>query len=293
MKADEKVNKINPLSSVLVRVLFLIMETHFMNDCNESSLMQRLEEAEKIWFFLDYDGTLADFAQTPDEIIPDPALLDLIRRLTAAPDIRVAIISGRRLGHIQQLLPLPGILKAGSYGLELETADGQVIHRLELDQIRPFLDRLKRSWSELVNGRLGFYLEDKGWTLAIHAKDARKSAAEYVLDRAQHEAIERLKEDEQGVFRLQGGHRFLECGPKMGDKKGTVEYILQNYPWHDDALLVYLGDDDKDEVAFEAIQDAGGIVVAVGDRLPDDSADCQLESPTAVRRWLERVIALS
>ena len=92
------------------------------------------------------------------------------------------------------------------------------------------------------------------------------------------------------LFRLQGGHRFLECGPRLANKKRTVEHILSTYPWHKNALLVYLGDDDKDEVAFEAIQGHGGVVVAVGDRLRHFAADCWLPSPQAVRLWLLAVI---
>jgi len=51
--------------------------------------------------------------------------------------------------------------------------------------------------------------------------------------------------------------------------------------------LIYLGDDDKDEIAFEAIQDHGGVVIAVGERLQQSSADCWLPTPQAVRRWLQ------
>ena len=92
------------------------------------------------------------------------------------------------------------------------------------------------------------------------------------------------------TFRLLGGHRFLECSPREADKKRTVEFLVSNYPWQRDALFVYLGDDDKDEIAFEAVQDLGGIVVAVGDRLRNSTADCWLPSPQAVRIWLWAII---
>ena len=46
----------------------------------------------------------------------------------------------------------------------------------------------------------------------------------------------------------------------------------------------------EDEVAFEAIQNHGGIAVAVGDRLNHSSADCRLSSPQAVRQWLRAVL---
>ena len=70
-----------------------------------------MRQAGHLWLFLDYDGTLADFAATPDEIIPDEELIALIDQLAKQPDIRVTILSGRRLAHIQSLLPVSGILE--------------------------------------------------------------------------------------------------------------------------------------------------------------------------------------
>ena len=214
----------------------------------------------------------------------------LIEQLADLPDSRVTIISGRRLAHIQALLPVYGIQKAGTYGLELQKADGETIHHVDYGTVRPLLDALKQKWEQLLEGRSGFYLEDKGWTIAIHGKDAVEEEATAVLRMANDQAQALLEQDRGDVFRLLGGHRFLECGPKSADKKRTVEYLLSSYSWHDDALLVYLGDDDKDEVAFEEIQQRGGIAIAVGDRLMKSLADCWLPSPQAVRLWLQGVI---
>ncbi len=168
--------------------------------------------------------------------------------------------------------------------------DGETVHRLDYDQVRPLLVDLKKEWGQLLAGTTGFFLEDKGWTLAIHAKDAAEEDASAVLGEARRQADTLLKEGAGDLFRLQGGHRFLECGPRTADKKGAVDYLLSTLPWFDDALLIYVGDDDKDEVAFELIQEQGGVVVAVGERLRESAADCWLPSPDAVRKWLTAII---
>jgi trehalose 6-phosphate phosphatase len=261
-----------------------------MISCSDKRVQQRVAQAGHVWLFLDYDGTLSDFAATPDEIIPDEELIDLIELLAGLPNCRVTIISGRRLVHIQALLPVSGIQKAGTYGLEMQTNDGETIHQVNYGTVRPLLEDLKQEWGQLLKGRSGFYLEDKGWTIAIHGKDAVEEEATAVLRVANHQAQALLEQDRGNIFRLLGGHRFLECGPKSANKKRTVDYLLSTYPWHDDALLVYLGDDDKDEVAFEAIQQRGGIAIAVGERLRNSSADCWLPTPQAVRLWLQGVI---
>jgi trehalose 6-phosphate phosphatase len=260
-----------------------------MIPCSDERIRQKIDEAASLWFFLDYDGTLADFAPTPDVILPDEALISLITALAARPDIRITILSGRRLAHIQALLPLHGIIKAGSYGLEMATTDGTLIHPLEYETIRPLLDRLKQVWAQLLEGHRGFYLEDKGWTLAIHAKDAAEDEARVVLSDAQRQAEALLEHEIGDIFRLLGGHRFLECGPRAADKKQTIERLLADGPLDAQTLLIYLGDDDKDEVAFEAVQAKGGLAIGVGDRMRDSKADCWLPSPQAARSWLGKI----
>ena len=34
-------------------------------------MAERIAHAERLWLFLDYDGTLAEFAPTPDHVFPD------------------------------------------------------------------------------------------------------------------------------------------------------------------------------------------------------------------------------
>ncbi|GAB4527697.1 MAG: trehalose-phosphatase [Anaerolineae bacterium] len=247
------------------------------------AIEERLAQADRLWFFLDYDGTLADFSPTPEHIDPVPEVVDLLTRLSQHPRLRITIISGRRLSHIQALLPVPGLMLAGTYGIELQTPQGELIERVAYGRIRPTLDALKPGWEQLIAGRDGFFLEDKGWTLALHARFADEEEAERVLDAARRQASEPAA---MGLFRLLGGHKFLEIGPTLAHKGCTVEYVLDRYPWPG-ALPVYLGDDDKDEEAFGVIRMHGGIAVLVAREPRNTLADCRLESPATVRSWLE------
>jgi RNA polymerase sigma-70 factor (ECF subfamily) len=70
-----------------------------------------------------------------------------------------------------------------------------------------------------------------------------------------------------------------------------VGYLLDRYAWPG-ALPLYLGDDDKDEEAFGVIKARGGIAILVAARRRKTDADCRLESPQTVRRWLETLPAL-
>jgi trehalose 6-phosphate phosphatase len=252
-------------------------------------IQKRLDQADRLRLFLDYDGTLADFAPTPEEVTPDLALGNLLARLEQDPRIHPAIISGRRLSHVQKLVPVPGILLAGTYGIELQTTEGKRIDRLPFEEIRPPLDRLKPRWADLLAGREGFFLEDKGWALALHARFASQKETEQVLSKARHLATDVMEESAPELFRLLGGHKFLEIGPKLAHKGRTVDYLLDQYPWPG-ALPLYLGDDDKDEEAFGTIKARGGIAVVVASEPRETEADFRLPSPLAARRWLETLL---
>jgi trehalose-phosphatase len=232
--------------------------------------------------FLDYDGTLADFSRTPDIIEPNKELIDLLTRLARNPQINLAVVSGRRLSHIRKLVPVPGIWLAGTYGIELFTPESRQIDRLDYAVVRPELERLKPSWEALLASYPGMYLEDKGWSLAIHARFAEDRTASQVLSSARELASGAI--NSTGLKSL-GGHKFLEVCPVLADKGKAVEYILAENP-RPGALAIFIGDDDKDERAFETIKEYQGIAILVSENPRLSHADCRLSSPSEVRLWL-------
>ena len=235
-----------------------------------------------VWLFLDYDGTLAEFEPTPEALNPDRALISLLGQLIEKRGIRIAIISGRRLSQVIQLLPVPGLILAGTYGIELRIPAVGEVHRVQYESVRPFLDWLKPKWEALISGREGFHLEDKGWSIALHAKLASDEEAEDLLEEAKS-LIRRVTL--QRHFRLLGGNKFLEIGPRLANKGKTVSYLLAHFP-APNALLVYVGDDDKDEEAFYAIHAHGGKAVIVSEEPRVTTAEYRLSSPLEVRLWL-------
>ena len=262
-----------------------------MNSETPQEVQARLAGAKRVRLFLDYDGTLADFAPTPDHVRPDSELVSLFGRLAQHPRFRVAVVSGRRLGHVRALVPVPNVLLAGTYGVELLTPERTRIDRLDYDLVRPTLDVLKPRWADLIAGRVGYFLEDKGWALALHARFADEAESGRVLGGARQLAEAAMRQAAPELFRLLGGHKFLEIGPRLAHKGLAVAYLLDQFPWHG-ALPLYLGDDDKDEEAFGVIKARGGIAVVVAAEPRETEADLRLESPHAARAWLEGLLAL-
>jgi len=253
---------------------------------SESELNQWVSEAERLWLFLDYDGTLVKLARTPDISTPDPRLIELIKRLASLTRIRLAIVSGRRLHDIQTLLPVQGIYMAGNYGIELQTPEGERIQREDYSAIRPYLDRLKPHWEEIIDGHKGFFLEDKGWALAVHMRFASPKEATQVVSSIQQTLDQDLITDE---YRLIKHKKFLEVSSSKAHKGKTVSFLLNSFPLQG-ASLLYIGDDDNDAEAFETIHSFGGVAISVAQYfgyIRSTGGDYVMKSPKAVRKWLE------
>jgi trehalose 6-phosphate phosphatase len=190
---------------------------------------------------LDYDRTLVNSPHS-DIIKPDPKVIDLIKRLAAKSRIRLAIVSGRRIRDLQTLLPIQGIFIAGTYGIELQTPEGERIQREDYALVRPYLERLKPHWEEIVDGHKGYYLEDKGWSLALHARFAPEKDATRVISTIQQSLDQDLITDE---YRLIKQKKFLEVSSAKAHKGKTVSFLLNSFPLPE-ARLVYIGDDIND-----------------------------------------------
>ena len=233
--------------------------------------------------YLDYDGTLAPFAHTPDVVLPDDCVIGLISQLADSPNVRVSIVSGRHLGHIRKLIPLSNILLAGTYGVEMQLPDGREVHQIEYDSVRPTLDSLKPRWQGLIEGKDGFYLEDKGWALAIHARRAEEKEGLQVLESAEGMLTgEVLGEHLQKIH----SYRFLEIGPHNADKGHALRYLFDNFHW-EGAIPIYIGDDDKDEEAFQVINQHDGYSILVSKEPRETMAKYILDSPVEVHQWLK------
>ena len=139
-----------------------------------------------------------------------------------------------------------------------------------------------------MDGRSGFYLEDKGSSLALHARYASNSEAEALLVDARQMAAPLPG---RYPLRILDGHKFLEVCQRIANKGVTVEYMLGKFA-EGGFLPLYLGDDDKDEEAFGVIKEHGGITIRVSEEPVESQAHYRLENPKFVHQWLQDLLLL-
>ena len=224
--------------------------------------------------FLDFDGTLVEFAATPDGVQPDPALRALLERLQQRLDGAIAIITGRRIASIDSLLAPLQLAAAGLQGIERRTADGR--------SERPatpaaWLEPVRERLAAHVDAHPGLLLEDKEFSLALHYRSAPQHAA------ATRALLQSMQTSFPADARLLEGNSVFELRPGTHDKGTALDWFMTEPPFAG-RRPIYLGDDDADLPAMQAAQRRGGMAIAVGPRL---ATAHRLQDPRAVRGWLE------
>ncbi|WP_355505378.1 trehalose-phosphatase [Xanthomonas cannabis] len=226
--------------------------------------------------FLDVDGTLIDFADSPEAVRLLPEVREAIGRLSDRLNGAVALVSGRPLSQLDALFAPLVLPAAGLHGHELRS---DVDARAAMPQdTSAFLHGLHQRAAALTHTHTGVLVEDKGVSVALHWR-AQPLAGPDVLAFAQQE-IAQLP-----GYRLQPGDHVVEFVPEGSNKGLAVEQLMQQSAFAG-RTPVFVGDDLTDEFGFEAANRLGGWSVLVGDRA-QTSARFRVAGTAAVHAWLQ------
>lgn len=226
--------------------------------------------------FLDVDGTLLEFAETPDEVAVEAELVAVLERLSRAVDGALALVSGRPITALDRLFAPLRLPSAGVHGLERRNAQGTFTDG-PVDWLP--LATARHALQEFVERHPALVLEDKGVALALHWR--RDPALEAAVQALLMSLLERMGPE----FELLPGASVLELKPSAHDKGSAVDAFLLEPPFAGRVPL-FIGDDVTDADAFRAVERHGGWAIGVG---PRPSTALRLEDPRAVRRWLARL----
>lgn len=234
--------------------------------------------------FLDFDGTLSPIVSDPLAARLLPPTRGVLGRLaTLAP---VAIVSGRAREDVEARVGVPGIVYAGSHGLEISGPG--MSHQVAADA-RPALERAAAAATDVLARFPGTTLERKDFGVAVHYR---------ALTSGSPEALEAAVSDIAGgepTLRMIRGKKVFELRPAVDWNKGHALRWLQGRLGATDITrpVVYVGDDLTDEDAFRALGPSGLPVVVRGeDDTRPSAASYALAGPDAVAAFLERLVEL-
>jgi trehalose 6-phosphate phosphatase len=232
----------------------------------------------KYALLFDLDGTLAPIAATPQQVHVPAETIDVLQRLEKCTGGAIAIVSGRSLAQIDNLLRPLQLSGAGLHGAQWREPDGSV-HELPIDTAA--VGVMVKSLAPLVDRWPGIQLENKGLSLALHYRNVPdyEQAARIAVEAAIQRAIQPYRD----CFVLQPGKRVVEIKPHQASKAVAINRLMGLPPFAG-RLPLFAGDDLTDEAGFQAVKVLGGVTIKIGEG--DSMADWRFPTPAALASWL-------
>lgn len=218
--------------------------------------------------FLDLDGTLLEIAATPESVVVPPALPSLLSHLHHQLDGALAIVSGRPLHQIDQLLVPFRASAAGEHGVTVRFADG-TLQEVPVGTVVP--DDWRAALGGAVDRWPGVRLEPKPHGLTVHYRLAPEREAEV------WELVRELVPADHPWFRLIPAREAVEIGLRAASKGDAVERLMAHAPFHG-RKPIFVGDDYTDEAGMSMARRFGGLGLRVAEMFGGD--------PAQVRAWL-------
>ncbi|MBH1999801.1 MAG: trehalose-phosphatase [Sphingomonadaceae bacterium] len=221
--------------------------------------------------FLDFDGTLAPIADTPDGVSVDEALFATLLALRHRLNGRLAIVSGRSVATLRAL-GFGDFLIAGTHGLEF-AHPGEAV---DAPPRLPAIDAVETAFHTFADDKPGILVERKTISVGLHFR----GAPEWESEAGDLAAVLAAQHD----LAIQRGKMLFELRPGGADKGSAVERLMRQTPMMG-GVPVFIGDDVTDEEGFAAASELGGAGILVGPQRSTLAA-YSLEQVAAVRHYL-------
>jgi trehalose 6-phosphate phosphatase len=220
--------------------------------------------------FLDLDGTLLDLAETPGGVLRPVGLVEDLSVAADKLDGALAIVTGRSIAVLDELLRPLKFPAAGQHGAELRLSPADAAFRLPT---APIGAALRTTVLQAASGFPGVDVEDKGQTLAFHYR-AAPAAGEALRRRL----MGILAESDSGLA-LGHGKMVMEIRDPRYGKGSAVEAFMGELGFAG-RLPIFIGDDETDRDGFAAAERLGGVALRVG------GEQAAFAGPADVRGWL-------
>lgn len=238
------------------------------------------------YLFLDFDGTLVDFALDPEKVVVSDAAAAVLRRLAETSQTRPVIVSGRTRNFLESRLAELNLDIAAEHGRLFRrhsTSTWEVIPpQIAPNNLAGFIPLL----TAYVHRVPGSLIEIKEFSLTWHY---RAVDADYLPLAAELE--QQISKCIPPDLMLVSGDMVLEICPARGGKGRFIDWYFDQSGQIPDksSYCVAIGDDRTDEEMFRSLRRRRGRTVKVG--LGETCADLRLPDSAAVVAFLGDLLA--
>jgi trehalose 6-phosphate synthase/phosphatase len=246
-------------------------------------LINHIDEECKLSLILDYDGTLVHLASHPDLAILSGETKRVLERLANMPDVNIAIISGRNLENVINMVGIRNITYAGSHGLEILHPDGtKFIHPVPNEYAEKLRELMRLLQDEVCHD--GAWVENKGILLTFHYREIPRALRAEIVKRASEIFI-------KAGFEPHKAHKAIEAKPPVTWDQGraSIHILRTTYgvDWSERVRVIYAGNED----AMQALQGIACTFRVDSASTIRTAADFRLAGPDSVLtmlRWVEK-----
>jgi len=254
------------------------------SDC-EAEIQARLSGKKPV-VFLDYDGTLTPIVKDYRKAHLPPETRCVVAEL--GERCTVAVVSGRDVDVVRQFVGLDSLYYAGSHGFEISGPRGWQSGLEKGSEYLPEIDAAERELTRRLADLPGHAVERKRFSVEVHYRQVPLQQVPHI-ERAVDEVIAKMPRLRKGT-----GKKVFRVLPDIPwDKGQAVLWLLHALDLdHQHILPIYIGDDETDEDAFRVLAGVGLTIVVRGENGDrPTAADCALESPSDVKRFIEKLSA--
>jgi trehalose 6-phosphate synthase/phosphatase len=254
------------------------MATKYLDQKTIDNASKSIKSAEKTLFFLDYDGTLVRFSDTPDKAVPDKELMAVLKKLTANPKYQVVIISGRDRNTLESWLGHLNLDFIGEHGVWLKERgkEWRTITKLSGN----WKNEIKSVLELYVDRTPGSFIEEKDYSLVWHHRKVETGLGELRT----RELSSHLKYLSSNMnLQVMEGDMVVEIKSALVNKGRAAQQWIADFP---SDYVVAIGDDWTDEDTFRAMPE-DALTIKVGST--SSAAKYNLNAPDEVREFLKHL----
>ena len=246
----------------------------------DESIISRFREPETTKaLFLDYDGSLREFVDSPEDAVPSEELLAIFRNFDQREDLDVYIVSGRDQHFLEKHF--------GSFKVTLVAEHGFFFKRPG-QPWEPMVGDIDLGWKETIARIFEFYsmstpstkVEEKHSALVWHYRQADPEFGAWKAASLIGELTETISNLPVSIHQ---GQKIVEVSSQHVSKGMAVARFMNEKKYD---LMLCAGDDRTDETMLY-FDDENVITVKIGDK--DTDATYRASSPQSFRRFLAAI----
>jgi len=254
-------------------------EMRLLDDELADEVIDTYKHSQNSIFFLDYDGTLVPFEDSPEKAEPPPELKEVVRKLSLMPNTDVILISGRNRESLGKWFKDINITLSAEHGawLKHKNTDWKLQNLYKTDwkeAVYPYLE----NYTDMLPGS---FIEEKDFTLVWHF---RKCDPEQSSVKARELLDDLVHVTGNLDVQVMQGNKIIEIRNKGISKGNITSALLERKKF---SFIFAAGDDWTDEEMFRALPESA-CTVKIG--MSSSYAKYNLESCYELRNLLKQFI---